>query len=208
MTDPFTLISSLVTRLFTGKAIVVIALVLIIAVASMVISRAVVEIAPIIHRTIDSTTALLEKTSEVLDKVDGIQEGFQSALRQIDSMQETIARIERIVNRIPIRLLNDEETGEWDTSWMYEEPQQSYEHIPYPISDKELGFRKEIADILRSREYPPLSEEHFARIEQLLLSPPSWLPEEKKEESKVEPQPQPQPQPIPFVPQGRGFFRR
>jgi len=147
--DPLSLLISFISGLFRKNILIIIVLVVLLTVSAVFISRAVTAIAPVIQQTIGQTTELIEKVSEVMEKVAGVQEGFNAALRQIDSMQETIARIERIINRIPPRLLTDEITGEWDTSWMYEEIEIIEDPNNIRIEDEEL--RNAVLEILQRR---------------------------------------------------------
>ena len=107
MVDPFIfvvncfkfIVSSMLKKsLFIGVVIVFV-----------LISHVVVQIAPAVQQTIGAATQLVEKINET-------QLGFQVILTRIDGMSETISRIERIVNKIPVRLLNDENEWELDDS--------------------------------------------------------------------------------------------
>ena len=128
MSDPISLLVSLLNKLFTQffrKNFVFIAILMILLVVAIVaISKAITEIAPEVQKTINAT-------SELVEKVSAVQEGFNSALRQIDSMQETIARIERIINRIPSRLLQDE-VEEIDEAEKSEEEIEEKEQVTIP----------------------------------------------------------------------------
>ena len=119
--DPLSLLGSFVSVLFKKNILIIAVLVGLLIVATMVISKTVTEIAPIVQQAIGSTTDLVEKINETqegftvaMQRVGEVQAGFRSVLEQVDGMSGTIARIERIINRIPDRLLRDEETGEWE----------------------------------------------------------------------------------------------
>ena len=109
MQDPLSIISSVLGKILSGFSVknlmfIVIPMVLLIALI-VVGTKAVIELAPVVKENIIAVTELVQKINEV-------QSGFNTALDRIEGMQETIKKIEAIINKIPSRLLNDEEDTE------------------------------------------------------------------------------------------------
>ena len=178
MVDPFTLIKNFVSGVFRKNLLIIIIFAVILAGSAWFISQAITKIAPDVIKAINATTELVETVNVAIEKVANVQEGFQAVLVRIDGMSETIARIERIINRIPDRLLRDEVTGEWDTTWMYGEPDTTICSItPYHIYIEDQELRRAVLDILQRR------------VEEQVV-------------------PVPAPQPTPVIPQRPGVFRR
>ena len=100
-------ISKTISMFFRNNFILIALLVVLLTAATVIVSRSVAAIAPDIIKAIHATTALVEQVNEV-------QSGFTVVLEKIAGLEATIARVERIINRIPDRLLRDEETGEWE----------------------------------------------------------------------------------------------
>jgi len=80
MSDPISLLVSLLNKLFTQffrKNFVFIAILIVLLVVAVVaISKAITEIAPKVQKTISAT-------SELVEKVSAVQEGFNSALSNL-----------------------------------------------------------------------------------------------------------------------------
>jgi len=178
MIDPFTFIKNLISGVLRKNIVIIIFLAVVLAGSAWFVSQTITKVTPDVIRAINATTELIEKVNEA-------QAGFAVALEKIAGLESTIARIERIINRIPDRLLRDEVTGEWDTSWVYE------------VSEEEGKYNEEyvrglILEILQNRQLINLSFNEGEQEE----TPPAVTPE---------PTPQPQP-PIQVVP--RRLFGR
>ena len=162
---------SLLVGFFRGNFFIIAVLITLVIVSTVIISKAVTDIAPIIRQTIGSTTELVERINETqagftaaLERVNEIQSGFQSGiqsiLKQVDGMSDTIAKIERIINRIPSKLLSDEDTGEWEP-W-------SIEHSDDFVSQQE-DIKEEILSILQEMRVLMEQKDDIINVEPVVI---------------------------------------